>query len=131
MPIILNDYTKRPSPVLKTGAVLTCLIGCQMLIGFSISSPYRQLGKVWFDNTPLTTEPTFVGELRRCALQAGLITDIDSTALDFCSEPEASALECVGLIKTMETDSSSMRLPSYSCVPTTSSPSLMREVVPW
>ncbi|ORX37832.1 hypothetical protein BD324DRAFT_680710 [Kockovaella imperatae] len=41
-------------------------------------------------------KPSIVGELRRCALRAGLITTEDSTALDFCAEPEASALECVG-----------------------------------
>jgi hypothetical protein len=41
------------------------------------------------------TEPAIVGELRRCAFRAGLIKDEQSTALDFCSEPEASALECV------------------------------------
>ena len=43
----------------------------------------------------MDVEPAIVGELRRCALRAGLIHDEHSTALDFCSEPEASALECV------------------------------------
>ncbi|RSH82154.1 hypothetical protein EHS25_006087 [Saitozyma podzolica] len=39
-------------------------------------------------------KPSIVGELRKCAFKAGLIKDEQSTSLDFCSEPEASALEC-------------------------------------
>jgi hypothetical protein len=33
--------------------------------------------------------------LRSAAQRAGLITELDSDLLDFCSEPEASALQCV------------------------------------
>ncbi|GFZ48315.1 hypothetical protein JCM24511_06063 [Saitozyma sp. JCM 24511] len=46
-------------------------------------------------------KPAIVGELRRCAFRAGLIKDEQSTALDFCSEPEASALECYAAAKQL------------------------------
>ena len=55
-----------------------------------------------------------------------------SPSLDFCSEPEASALECVSLaVVNKDVNDSTLRRHKSSWLQVTSSRSSMREVALW